>query len=35
MRCTGTSYHVSLVATDLVTGAQATYALTLTVPGAL
>ncbi|HEU5441865.1 MAG TPA: protein kinase [Ktedonobacterales bacterium] len=35
MRCTGTSYHVSLVATDLVTGTQAMYALTLTVPGAL
>lgn len=35
MRCTGTQYHVSLVASDLVTGTQATFALTLTVPGPL
>jgi hypothetical protein len=35
MRCTATTYSVSLVASDLVTGAQATYALTLTVPGPL
>lgn len=35
MSCSSTSYSVSLVATDLVTGAQATYTLTLVVPGTL